>query len=128
MNVLDEKIPEPQVRLLLRRRIPVRQIGKEIGRKGMKDDQIIPLLHRLDRPTFFTFDGDFYDRRLCYPEYCLVDLDVEEELAADCIRRLLRHRALNSKAKRMGYVIRIGSSGLAFWHIRGKQESRLAWD
>src|SRR5271167_2653397 len=127
MNILDENIPESQRNLLRSRRVPVRQIGLEIGRKGMKDDEIIPLLHQLDRPTFFTLDGDFYDRRLCHEGYCLVHLDVEEEMAADSVRRLLRHRELHTKAKRMGCVIRVLPTGLVLWRIHQEQEGRLSW-
>jgi len=59
MNILDENVPDSQRRLLRWKRIHVRQIGIELGHKGMKDRDIIPLLHALDRPTFFTFDADF---------------------------------------------------------------------
>ena len=65
MNILDENVPESQPVLLRSWRIAFRQIGQDVGRMGMKDDEIIPLLHQLDRPTFFTLDGDFfglYDR------------------------------------------------------------------
>jgi hypothetical protein len=115
MNVLDENVPDSQLEILRSRRVPVRQIGLDIGRKGMKDDEIIPLLLQLDRPTFFTLDGDFHDRRLCHDRYCLVHLDVEEEVAAEYIRRLLRQKAFKSKKSRMGQVIRISTtpSGLA---------------
>lgn len=59
MNILDENIPESQ-RLLLRSwRIRTQQIGHELGRRGMKDEKIITLLHQLRRPTFFTRDLDF---------------------------------------------------------------------
>ena len=64
MNVLDENIAENQRQLLRRYRIPVRQIGSDVGRAGMTDDEIIPLLHCLSSPTFFTRDEDFYDRGL----------------------------------------------------------------
>lgn len=127
MNVLDENVPESQRALLRSWRIAVRQIGQDLGRKGMQDDEIIALLHELDRPTFFTLDGDFYDRRLCHEGYCLVYLDVEEEMAADYIRRLLRHRELNTKAKRMGHVIQASPSGLALWRLHQEQESYLSW-
>ncbi|HWG44544.1 MAG TPA: hypothetical protein VN688_17325 [Gemmataceae bacterium] len=113
--------------LLHGRRIALRQIGQDLGRKGMKDDEIIPLLHQRDRPTFFTLDGDFYDRRLCHEEYCLVYLDVEEEVIADYVRRFLRHRELNTKAKRMGRVIRASPTELRLWRIHQEQESRLSW-
>ena len=128
MNVLDENVPESQRRLLRRKRVPIRQIGEDFGRKGMKDDEIIPLLHQLDRPTFLTLDGDFYNRRLCHERYCLVHLDVEEELVAEYFRRLLRHHALNSKAKRMGQVIRVESTGLALWRMHAEQEDHQSWE
>jgi hypothetical protein len=127
MNVLDENVPDSQLGILRSKRVPVRQIGLDIARKGMKDDEIIPLLHQLDRPTFFTLDGDFYDRRWCHEGYCLVHLDVEEELVAEHIRRLLRQRALKTKASRMGRVIRISTTGLVVWRVHHQQEARLSW-
>ncbi|MDM8550458.1 hypothetical protein QUF72_10285 [Desulfobacterales bacterium HSG2] len=58
MNILDENILNDQRQLLRMRRITSRQIGDDTGRKGMQDEEIIPLLHRSDRPTFFTRDND----------------------------------------------------------------------
>ena len=43
MNILDENIIDNQRRQLKSWRISVRQIGYEIGRKGMKDREIIPV-------------------------------------------------------------------------------------
>jgi hypothetical protein len=54
MNVLDENISISQRNVLKTWHIPARHIGYDIGRKGMKDDEIIPLLLTLTRPTFFT--------------------------------------------------------------------------
>jgi hypothetical protein len=59
VNVLDENIPDSQRRLLRRWRIPSRQIGDDVGRKGMKDAEVVTVLHHMDRPTFFTLDEDF---------------------------------------------------------------------
>jgi hypothetical protein len=56
--VLDENIIDNQRRQLTSWRLPARQIGYELGRKGMKDSEIIPFLHQLNRPTFFTRDDD----------------------------------------------------------------------
>jgi hypothetical protein len=127
MNILDENVPESQRSVLYSKRLAPRQIGQDLGRQGMKDDEIIRLLHQLDRPTLFTLDGHFYDRRLCHQGYCLVHLDVEEEVVADYVRRLLRHRELNTKAKRMGRVIRVLPTGLTLWQIHQEQESQLSW-
>jgi hypothetical protein len=127
MNVLDENVTESQRSLLRRKRIALRQIGRELGREGMKDEAIIALLHQLDRPTFFTLDGDFCDGRLCHRGYCLVHVNVAEDRVAEYVRRVLRHRELNSKAKRMGLVIRASPSGLSVWGVHQKQEGHLSW-
>jgi hypothetical protein len=55
MNVLDEQIPEDQRRLLRSWRVPVRHIGYDIGRQGIKDPEIIPFLLALRRPTLLQF-------------------------------------------------------------------------
>lgn len=127
MNILDENVPESQRNLLRKRRVPIRQIGRDLGRKGIKDNEIIRLLHQLDRPTFFTLDGDFYDRRKCHEGYGLVHVDVHEELTAEFVGRVLRHRSLNSKTKRMGRVIRASGAGITFWQIHEQQEHFLSW-
>jgi len=40
MNVLDENIPEHQRQLLSSWRIPVRQIGREVGHRGLQDPEL----------------------------------------------------------------------------------------
>ena len=52
MNVLDENIPASQRQLLENWRIRPRQIGFNIGRRGLQDDEIIVFLQQLRRPTF----------------------------------------------------------------------------
>jgi len=127
MNILDENILNDQRQLLKMWRITSRQIGDDTGRKGMQDEEIIPLLHRSDRPTFFTRDSDFYHRRLCHPGYCLVYLDVGRYEVASFVRRLLRNRQFDTRAKRMGTVIRIFHGGLAAWYLHAEKESRFDW-
>jgi hypothetical protein len=62
MLVLDENLPAGQ-RLLLRSwRIRFRAIGDEVAFSGAKDENLIPVLHRLPKPTFFSLDRDFYRR------------------------------------------------------------------
>jgi len=60
VNVLDENISRIQRQLLRDWHIPVHHIGYEMGRKGMKDEEIIPFLLTLPRPTFFTIDWDYF--------------------------------------------------------------------
>lgn len=127
MNLLDENVPASQQALLRSMRLVLRQIGQDIGRSGMQDAEIIPLLHGLDRPTFFTLDRDFYDPRLCHEGYCLVFLVVEEEMAAEYIRRLLRHRDLNTKVKRMGCIVRVGATGVTLYRLHQQESVQLPW-
>jgi hypothetical protein len=127
MNILDENILEGQRQLLLKWRVPFRQIGYEVGRKGMKDDEIIPFLLSLRQPTFFTIDRDFCKRDLCHARYGLVYLDVKQSEAATFVRRLLRHRESDTQAKRMGAVIRASHRGLAVWRLHAEQEARFDW-
>ncbi len=127
MNVLDENIPADQRELLRSRGVHARQIGYDVGRPGMQDDEVVVFLRRVRRATFFTRDGGFYDRRLCHATYCLVYLDVEKQEVALFVRRLLKHCEFDTQAKRMGAVVRLTHAGLWVWRLNAKKESRLDW-
>jgi hypothetical protein len=101
MNVVDEDIEDSQCRQLTAWRIHFQKIGVHLGRSGLKDqDGIIPLLHQLKRPTFFTLDRGFYHHRMLHQGYCLVFLDVWDNEAAEYIHRFLRHPAFRTQAQR----------------------------
>ena len=127
MNVLDENIPESRRQLLRSWRVRVRQIGNEIGRQGMKDEEIISLLHQIGPVTFFTRDLDFYHRHLCHANYCLVYLSVGQYEAASFIRRLLKTPTFNTQARRMGKVIRVSHTGMRVWKLHAEREEWLTW-
>lgn len=127
MNLLDENIREDQRGLLQRWGIPVHQLGADVGRKGMKDEEIIPFLHTLRDTTFFTRDMGFYDRKMCHPRYCLVCLAVGKEEVAVFVRRALRHPEVNTKAKRMGAVIRVSHVGFSIWRRNATKEAYINW-
>src|SRR5438874_13069226 len=113
MIILDENFPESQRQLLKGWRIPIRQIGYEVGRRGMQDEEILPFLLQRRRVTFFTLDQGFYKRHLCHARYCLVYIDVGQYEAAAFVRRLLRHRQFGTDAKRTATVIHISPGALA---------------
>ena len=127
MNVLDENILESQRQWLRSWRIPIRQIGQELGRKGMQDEELIPFLLTLRRPTLFTRDLGFHSRSLCHARYCVVVLAVGQYEVAHFIRRFLRHSAFATQAKRMGAVVRVMHTGLVAWRLNAGRELRLAW-
>jgi hypothetical protein len=128
MIVLDENIPEGQSQLLRKWRFRVRQIGQDVGRQGMKDQEhIVPLLHKLDRPTFFTHDLGFFHQDRCHDGYCLVCLDVSQKEGAPFVRRCLRHPSFDTKAKRMGSVIRASPTGLTVWRSNVVKAEHIPW-
>ena len=127
MNILDENIPRSQRELLRRWRIRVRQIGVDIGRRGLTDEQVLPFLRRLRRPSFFTRDEDVFDRRQCHARYALVYLAVLREAAAVFVRRLLSHPVLDTQAKRMGAVIRVARAGVSAWRLHAPEQVHLRW-
>lgn len=127
MNVLDENVLEDQRSLLQAWGISARQIGLDVGRKGMKDEEIIPFLHELRDVTFFTRDLGFYNRKLCHPRYCLVCLAVGKDEVAIFVRRILRHPELETEAKRMGAVVRVSHAGLSIWRRNAAKEIHIHW-
>jgi hypothetical protein len=127
MNILDENILEGQRQLLQKWGVPFQQIGFEVGRKGMEDEEIIRLLLSLHQPTFFAVDYHFYKRSLCHARYGLVYLDVAQSEAAIFIRRVLHHREFDTYAKRMGAVIRASHLGLTVRRLHAEQEVHYDW-
>ena len=127
MNILDENIIASQRQRLRSWRIPVRQIGVDIARKGLQDEEILPFLHHLRRPTFFTRDRGFYRREVCHRQYGIVYLAVVPEEVAVFVRRVLRHPRVNTQAKRMGTVVRAFHQGLGLWRLHAQEEEVILW-
>jgi hypothetical protein len=126
--VLDENIIASQCIQLRDWQIPFRQIGTDIGRKGMDDvEEIIPLLHQQPSATFFTRDPGFYERARCHSSYCLVILSVRKDEAAQYIRRFLRHPEFNTRAKRMGRVAKVSLAVITSWSRDTEQERSATW-
>ena len=128
MNILDEDISAPECARLRAYKIHFRQIGIEVGRLGMKDrEDILPLLHHLKRPTFFTLDHGFYHPSLLHQGFCLVFLDIWADEVADYVHRLLRHAIFRTQSQRMGKIIRIPHSGVSYWQLHQRAEQSLQW-
>jgi hypothetical protein len=127
VNILDENIIKDQRQLLRSWRIRVRHLGHDIGRKGIQDEEIIPFLLQLPRPTFFTRDLGFYERTLCHRRYCLVCMAVEKYEAAFFVRRFLHQPEFDTQAKRMGTVVRVSHIGLSAWRLHAVEEASFNW-
>jgi hypothetical protein len=127
MNLLDENMPDSQRQLLRSWRVRVRQIGQEVGRRGMRDREVISLLHRLGGVTLFTRDLGLCHPQLCHARYCLICLAVGQYESASFIRRLLRHPAFNTYAKRLGKVLRVSRPGIRVWRVGAEVGETVAW-
>lgn len=127
MNLLDENFPDDQRAVLRGWRIPFRQIGVNLGHLGIKDENVIPLLHRQRHVTFFTQDEDFFLRRLGHAAYRLVWLDVRADDLAHYVRRFLRHPRFGTAAERMAIVARVHPEGIHFWHGHRAMLQRIYW-
>lgn len=127
MIILDENFPDAAKETMRSWHIQARHIGTEIGRSGMKDAEIIRMLHSLRRPTLFTLDLDFYKRRLCHSKYCLAYLEVSRGETAKYTRAFLQHREFNTEAKRMGNVVRVNSLGLRVLRLNNDEPVEIGW-
>lgn len=127
MIVLDENFGDVQREQLRRWRIRFRHIGTDVGRRGMLDTAIVPLLHQLTRPTLITHDRHFYDRDLRHRHYGVVRLDVTPAQLPRFTRRLLRHPRFRTQAQRQGCVIHVGYEGIRFRSLDAEIEEELAW-
>ena len=128
MNLLDENIRQDQGNQLRQWRIKFRRLVVEVEYPGIKDPQIIPVLHRLRNPTFFTHDRDYFRGRLVHSSYCLVWLDIFDGDAAWFIRAFLRHPAFKTHAQRMGKVVRVHPSGAHVWALHTNVLRKISWE
>jgi hypothetical protein len=127
MIVLDEQVRADQRVLLARCGIAFRQIGKDVALGGTKDENLVPFLLTLKRPTFFTHDHGFFQAHLVHGRYCLALLAESDIEAAVYIRRFIRHPLFDTNAKRMGTVARVHRGGISFWQGGGSALRRVVW-
>ena len=127
MLVLDENLPADQWQLLRKWHIRCRVVGGDVAASGATDENLIPVLHKLSQPTFFTLDRDFFRRDWAHANYALVWLDVRRREAAMFIRRFVRHPEFDTQAKRMGTVARVHDGGVNFWQVGKRYPQSVLW-
>ncbi len=127
MIILDENVPVTQRELLRGWGIRARQVGPDIGRSGMTDQDILPMLRELTRPTFFTRDEDFRSREFCHPRYCLAWLSTRPNEVAEFVRRTLAHPSFCKARDRMGRLLQISHVGIRAWSLRDRAETHHLW-
>jgi hypothetical protein len=108
-------------------RIPARQIGFDWGKKGLQDNEIVIALRRLNKATLFTRDVGFYRPEVRHLAYCIVVMKVGPNETAQFVRRFLKHPDFNSRAKRMGQIVRLSAASIASWRIHDQHEAHIEW-
>jgi hypothetical protein len=127
MLVLDENLPAGQ-RLLLRSwRVGFRVIGVDVAALGTDDENLLPVLHHLPQPTFFSLDQDFWRPGWAHRGYGLVWLDVRAKQAAEFIRRYLKHPGFDTQSKRLGTVARVHADGIVYWQVKEHAPKTVPW-
>ena|SRR5438445_7381228 len=84
------------------------------------DDRIPEVLLTLSKPTFVTIDQDFWDRRLCHPDYCILYFalrDDQQEQLPQMLRSLFKQKGFDTRTARMGRVARVGFRDIAYWQF-----------
>jgi hypothetical protein len=127
MLVLDENLPEGQQQLLRKWRIRFRTVGVDVAACGTRDENLIPVLHRLPQPTFFSLDRDFFRPGWAHAGYGLVWLDMRGRQAAEFIRRFLKQPGFDTQAKRLGIVARVHAGGIVYWQVRQRSSKSVLW-
>ncbi|MBM3243005.1 hypothetical protein FJZ31_42640 [Candidatus Poribacteria bacterium] len=126
--IVDENMPR-RFTLMLQYWVSAGQIGSEVGRKGIQDDEIIPrILLEVKRTTFLTQDRRIYFRERPHPGYCLIivpELSVSE--IAALVRRLFRVSGFHTVAERMGKIVRITQEYIHWKELYQPGEQRQQW-
>jgi len=129
--VVDEHLDYWKVTQVIARWMSAAQIGFEIGRKSLPDDNIRAILRTIKRRTFITIDKGFYRREFCDKRYCIVFFNmslVREDEIPHLLRKLLRFSEFQTSKKRMGKVIRVSrGGGIHFFDSRTGSEKYLPW-
>jgi hypothetical protein len=115
--ILDEQISLPEVLPLIQKWITVQYLPALRPRQQVLDQRVPAILLTLKQPTLVTIDRDFWRRHLCHPNYCILYFALrneEQRLIPDLLRALLRRPEFNTRAKRMGKVVRISTTTLDY--------------
>jgi hypothetical protein len=127
MLLLDENLPAHQRQSLREWRVRFRVVSVDLALAGTADENLIPMLHRLAQPTFFSLDRNFYRPAWTHPRYGLVWLDVPDDRAAATIQRFLAHPAFDTAVKRLGIAARVHADGILVWRFKSPEPQSLPW-
>jgi len=121
MIVLDENIHTLRVIQTIHNwyRGPVLSVTTLRPGTIIKDEAIPSLLLKVSQPTFVTINvTDFWRRTRPHPDYCVIAISLPKERVleiSDWLRRLFRLAAFNTKAARMGKIVRLATDRIEYY-------------
>ena len=124
-HVLDADVRQQDYQAL-RRRFSMVKVGDGFGYPSISDSDIRRELHH-SKQTFHTQDLDFYHPRYRHPTYCLVFYGVEDQDFASCVQRFLCHPQFNTRAKRMGKVVRVTLEQIEVGEFHRENRGIVEW-
>jgi hypothetical protein len=87
----------------------------------IKDDAIPGLLREQRSPTFVTINvRDFWQRAPADKQYCIVCVDLPDPRAREIpeiLKSLFRHPGFDTKADRLGKVVRVASHSRTYYSL-----------
>jgi hypothetical protein len=128
--LVDEHLSRTEVLEPLLKWITARKIEELAPEETLKDDRILQILRRQNRPTFVTRDAGFYQKRYRDRRYCLVYFslpDLEQNRLPRLLRRLFRLVGFKTKASRMGKVVRVSDEKIDFWQFGNEKRHTVRW-
>jgi hypothetical protein len=126
-HIFDENFPALAMQAIRQKVASVVQIGQDWGESGWLDvEQILPHLHGL-KVTFHTLDAGLFKRRYAHSSYCLVYYDVPEEILGTFVIKFLRHHSFKTHAQRLGRVIKVSPSKIAYCEFHRPQIKKIDW-
>lgn len=91
----------------------------------IKDDAIPMLLRQESQPTFVTInERDFWRKVEINNNFCIVCFTLPDRRAwqiAASLRTILQHSEFDTKAKRMGRVLRVTDNNVAYYSVEHRE-------
>ena len=131
MILLDENVHQQRIMASIAAwyRGQVRSLTTLRPNTLIKDEAIPTVLRSVRQPTFVTTNvGDFWRRIPAHSRYSVVCVALPNERLHELpplLRRLLRLPEFNTKARRMGKVIRVSPSQLQYYEQQGEDITHI---
>ena len=129
--ILDDQLDPERVLQPLLAWTTVRRLRELRPGTVIKDDAIPGLLRQQKQVTFVTINvAHFWQRVSADKAFCIVCCALPQERQAEVptlIRRLFRLPEFRTKAARMGKVIRVSETGIAYYQVGEDLIHHLPW-